>query len=98
MIYFRQKGSKHTKKKKIANELKSYLTTAQMSKNKKKNRKSSNKKKVSAWIGTGRRRDQEQKSSFLYADVKRRNRESQSIPHENQWRSPNNVNRRAQII
>ena len=39
-----------------------YLTTAQMSKNKKKNRKSSNKKKVSAWIGTGRRRDKEQKS------------------------------------
>ena len=64
--------------------MKSYLTTAQMSKNKKKNRKSSNKKKVSAWIGTGRRRDQEQKSSFLYADVKRRNKESQSIPHEKQ--------------
>ena len=64
--------------------MKSYLTTAQMSKNKKKNRKSSIKKKVSAWIGTGRRRDKEQKSSFLYADVKRRNRESQSIPHEKQ--------------
>ena len=37
-----------------------------------------------AWDGTGRRRDKEQKSSLLYADVKRRNRESQSIPHEKQ--------------
>ena len=55
-----------------------------MSKNKKKNQKSSIKKKVSAWIGTGRRRDKEQKSSFLYADVKRQNRESRSIPHEKQ--------------
>ena len=64
--------------------MKLYLTTAQMSQNKKKNQKSSIKKKVSAWIGTGKRRDKEQKSSFLYADVKRRNRESQSIPHEKQ--------------
>ena len=37
-----------------------------------------------AWDGTGRRRDKEQKSSLLYADVKPRNRESQSIPHEKQ--------------
>ena len=53
-------------------------------KNKKKNQKSSIKKKVSAWIWTGRRQDKEQKSSFLYAEVKRQNRESQSIPHEKQ--------------
>ena len=46
--------------------------------------KSSIGKKKSAWIGAGRRRDQERKSSLLYADVKRRNRESQSIPHEKQ--------------
>ena len=36
------------------------------------------------WDRTGRRRDKEQKSSLLYADVKPRNRESQSIPHEKQ--------------
>ena len=46
--------------------------------------KSSIGKKKSAWIGAGIRRDQERKSSLLYADVKRRNRESQSIPHEKQ--------------
>ena len=37
-----------------------------------------------AWDGTGRRRDKEQKSFLLYADVKRRNRKTQSIPHEKQ--------------
>ena len=35
---------------------------------KKKTQKSSIKKRISAWDGTGKRRDQEQKLSFIFAD------------------------------
>ena len=55
-------------KKKIANELKLYSRKAKTSKNEKKTQKSSIKKRISAWDGTGRRRDQEQKLSFIFAD------------------------------
>ena len=72
------------RRKKIANSFTSQKTKAKTSKNEKKTQKSSIKKKISPWIGTGRRRDKEKKSFFLYADVKRRNRESQLIPHEKQ--------------
>ena len=80
----RRKGRETNEEKKIANISTLQFVSAKSDKNDKKMQKSSIGKKKSAWIGAGRRRDQERKSSLLYADVKRRNRESQSIPHEKQ--------------
>ena len=81
---FPPKRKQTYEEKKIANELSPPFVSAKTSRNENKAQDSSIKKKKESWLTTGRCRDKEHKLFFLYADVKRRNRESQLIPHEKQ--------------
>ena len=81
-LKFGQKQQAELRRKKIANLFKLHFLAAKTSKNEKKTQKSSIKKKVSAWDGTGRRQDKEQKSYFVFADGQCRNQANHPILHK----------------